>query len=241
MPGDGRRQRHRPGGRPGSSSTKGRRWPSPAATRPSCAGPPSARTAGDRLIAPRRRRRRRRPGRTPWSTTSPRSFGRIDILVNNAGLNIKERTFRELTPETWQLLLAGNLDGRLLLHAGRAAADARRAGRPDRQRQLDLRQAGQPAGRRRPTSPPSSACAAWRWAWPPRRRTAASASAASTPARWTRRSWRHRPEPVSDEQRQRHAPAGRRGRRRAVRRHAAAARVASRSWSSRRRRRRTSK
>src|SRR6516165_9874850 len=25
-------------------------------------------------------------------------FGRIDILVNNAGLNIKKRTFRELTP-----------------------------------------------------------------------------------------------------------------------------------------------
>src|SRR5436305_1072526 len=38
-------------------------------------------------------------------------FGTIDILVNNAGLNVKERTFRELTPENWSLLLAGNLTG----------------------------------------------------------------------------------------------------------------------------------
>src|SRR5262249_40919368 len=29
----------------------------------------------------------------------------------NAGLNIKERTFRQLTPATWQLLLRANLDG----------------------------------------------------------------------------------------------------------------------------------
>jgi NAD(P)-dependent dehydrogenase (short-subunit alcohol dehydrogenase family) len=38
-------------------------------------------------------------------------LGRIDVLVNNAGLNIKERTFAELTPERWRLLLAGNLEG----------------------------------------------------------------------------------------------------------------------------------
>jgi NAD(P)-dependent dehydrogenase (short-subunit alcohol dehydrogenase family) len=38
-------------------------------------------------------------------------LGRIDILVNNAGLNIKERTFRELTPENWHLLLGANLHG----------------------------------------------------------------------------------------------------------------------------------
>jgi NADP-dependent 3-hydroxy acid dehydrogenase YdfG len=38
-------------------------------------------------------------------------LGRIDILVNNAGLNVKERTMRELTPEAWQHLLGGNLDG----------------------------------------------------------------------------------------------------------------------------------
>jgi NAD(P)-dependent dehydrogenase (short-subunit alcohol dehydrogenase family) len=38
-------------------------------------------------------------------------LSRIDILVNNAGQNIKERTFCELTPERWRLLLAGNLEG----------------------------------------------------------------------------------------------------------------------------------
>jgi NAD(P)-dependent dehydrogenase (short-subunit alcohol dehydrogenase family) len=38
-------------------------------------------------------------------------FGRIDVLVNNAGTNLKERTFRELTPEGWQRLLRTNLDG----------------------------------------------------------------------------------------------------------------------------------
>lgn len=40
-----------------------------------------------------------------------RRFERIDILVNNAGLNIKERTFRELTPDNWHLLLGANLHG----------------------------------------------------------------------------------------------------------------------------------
>jgi NADP-dependent 3-hydroxy acid dehydrogenase YdfG len=40
-----------------------------------------------------------------------RRLGRIDILVNNAGLNIKERSFRELTPENWHLLLGANLLG----------------------------------------------------------------------------------------------------------------------------------
>jgi NADP-dependent 3-hydroxy acid dehydrogenase YdfG len=38
-------------------------------------------------------------------------FGRIDILVNNAGTNIKERAFRQLTPESWKLLIGANLDG----------------------------------------------------------------------------------------------------------------------------------
>ena len=44
-------------------------------------------------------------------TEVTRRFERIDILLNNAGLNIKERTFRELTPENWQLLLGANLHG----------------------------------------------------------------------------------------------------------------------------------
>src|ERR1043166_7874162 len=40
-----------------------------------------------------------------------KSLGPIDILVNNAGTNIKQRTFRELTPETWDKLIRTNLDG----------------------------------------------------------------------------------------------------------------------------------
>ncbi len=37
-------------------------------------------------------------------------LGGIDVLVNNAGLNIKDRQFAQLTPESWRQLLAGNLD-----------------------------------------------------------------------------------------------------------------------------------
>jgi NADP-dependent 3-hydroxy acid dehydrogenase YdfG len=40
-----------------------------------------------------------------------KTLGRIDILVNNAGANIKERTFRQLTPEAWRSLMGSNLDG----------------------------------------------------------------------------------------------------------------------------------
>jgi len=38
-------------------------------------------------------------------------LGRIDILVNNAGANIKERSMAELTPDSWQYLVGGNLHG----------------------------------------------------------------------------------------------------------------------------------
>jgi NAD(P)-dependent dehydrogenase (short-subunit alcohol dehydrogenase family) len=38
-------------------------------------------------------------------------FGHLDVLVNNAGANIKERTFAELTPESWQQLIGANLHG----------------------------------------------------------------------------------------------------------------------------------
>lgn len=38
-------------------------------------------------------------------------FGQIDILVNNAGTNIKNRTFRELTPADWDMMIRVNLDG----------------------------------------------------------------------------------------------------------------------------------
>lgn len=38
-------------------------------------------------------------------------LGAIDILVNNAGMNLKERQFAQLTPDSWRELVAGNLDG----------------------------------------------------------------------------------------------------------------------------------
>jgi NADP-dependent 3-hydroxy acid dehydrogenase YdfG len=38
-------------------------------------------------------------------------WGPVEILVNNAGLNLRQRSVRELTPENWQLLLRANLDG----------------------------------------------------------------------------------------------------------------------------------
>jgi NADP-dependent 3-hydroxy acid dehydrogenase YdfG len=38
-------------------------------------------------------------------------FGKIDILFNNAGANLKARTIRELTPETWDSIIRANLDG----------------------------------------------------------------------------------------------------------------------------------
>ena len=43
--------------------------------------------------------------------TVAEKLGPIDILVNNAGTNLKERTFRELTPESWDRLIRTNLDG----------------------------------------------------------------------------------------------------------------------------------
>jgi len=39
------------------------------------------------------------------------AFGRVDVLVNNAGTNLKARTFRELTPEAWDMMIRTNLDG----------------------------------------------------------------------------------------------------------------------------------
>jgi len=67
-------------------------------------------SAGDRLVT------------VPTDVTSPAQcaaliqtatdrFGRVDILVNNAGTNIKARTVRELTPESWDMMIRTNLDG----------------------------------------------------------------------------------------------------------------------------------
>lgn len=39
------------------------------------------------------------------------AFGRVNILVNNAGTNIKDRTLRELTPESWDMMIGANLNG----------------------------------------------------------------------------------------------------------------------------------
>lgn len=56
-------------------------------------------------------------------------LGAIDILVNNAGTNLKERTFRELTPETWQMMIRTNLDGAFYcIHAIMPAMMQRRDG-----------------------------------------------------------------------------------------------------------------
>jgi len=41
------------------------------------------------------------------------TFGRLDILVNNAGLNIVERHWDKLTPESIDIMLQGNLTGAL--------------------------------------------------------------------------------------------------------------------------------
>jgi NADP-dependent 3-hydroxy acid dehydrogenase YdfG len=43
--------------------------------------------------------------------SATKAFGRVDILVNNAGTNIKDRTLRELTPESWDMMVRTNLDG----------------------------------------------------------------------------------------------------------------------------------
>jgi NADP-dependent 3-hydroxy acid dehydrogenase YdfG len=41
------------------------------------------------------------------------TFGRLDILVNNAGVNIVERHWDKLTPESIDVMLQGNLTGAL--------------------------------------------------------------------------------------------------------------------------------
>jgi NAD(P)-dependent dehydrogenase (short-subunit alcohol dehydrogenase family) len=38
-------------------------------------------------------------------------FGQVDVLVNSAGINVPKRTFRELSREDWQAVIATNLEG----------------------------------------------------------------------------------------------------------------------------------
>ena len=53
------------------------------------------------------------------------TLGRLDILVNNAGVNIVERHWDKLTPESIDTLLQGNLTRRFVLCYGRFAVHAR--------------------------------------------------------------------------------------------------------------------
>ena len=56
-------------------------------------------------------------------------LGAIDILVNNAGLNVRQRAFRELSIESWRLLMQANLDGAFYcIHAVLPAMLQRRDG-----------------------------------------------------------------------------------------------------------------
>ena len=61
--------------------------------------------------------------------TVEKKLGKIDILVNNAGTNVKDRSFRQLTPEVWQKLLRTNLDGAFYcIHAAFPGMLARKQG-----------------------------------------------------------------------------------------------------------------
>jgi NADP-dependent 3-hydroxy acid dehydrogenase YdfG len=56
-------------------------------------------------------------------------FGRIDILVNNAGVNVKNRSSKDLDPDTWDKLIRANLDGTFYVtHAVLPAMRERRDG-----------------------------------------------------------------------------------------------------------------
>jgi len=56
-------------------------------------------------------------------------FGTLEGLINNAGGNLKGRTLRELTPETWDGMIRANLDGAFYcLHAALPGMLARRRG-----------------------------------------------------------------------------------------------------------------
>ena len=132
-----RRQRHRPGDGPALSregakvAIAGRNRKSSTTPRRALRQPDSLEPRAD--IADRRHRHRR--------SSSRRSacFGQIDILVNNAGTNLKERTFRELTPESWEQRSCDQPRWRVLLHPLAVPGDDRAQGWRHHQHQLRRR------------------------------------------------------------------------------------------------------
>lgn len=61
--------------------------------------------------------------------TAARQLGDIDVLVNNAGTNVAARTMRELSIESWHLLIKGNLDSAFYcIHAALPRMLERQAG-----------------------------------------------------------------------------------------------------------------
>jgi len=71
-----------------------------------------------------------------------RGWARSTSSSTMAGTNLKERTFRELTPETWDRLIRTTWTGRSIASM-RAAGHAAPQGRADHQRRVDCGQACQ--------------------------------------------------------------------------------------------------
>jgi len=58
-----------------------------------------------------------------------RRFGRVDILVNSAGMNVPQRFFKNLTPESFASVVSANLQGTLnTIHAVLPGMRARKDG-----------------------------------------------------------------------------------------------------------------
>ena len=75
------------------------------------------------------------------------AFGAIDVLVCNAGTNVRNRSLEALDPADWDRMIATNLTGAFNLVHSVLPVDAGAAERPGDPDLLDLRQAGQRAGR----------------------------------------------------------------------------------------------
>src|SRR4051812_48879688 len=120
--------------------------------------------------------------------TATESFGRVDILVNNAGTNIKARTIRELTPESWDMMIRTNLDG--AFYCTKAVLQQMF----DRKDGVIVNVVSVAGKRANPLGGAAYVAAKFGMAalglvLAAERRTAGCGSATSTPARSTRRSW----------------------------------------------------